>query len=344
MQNNANRVREQIRQQFLEQGHAPEDLTDDKIDFYVKHRVANFEETIQEQSEMLDQGKEVFILIIQDAIEHQGLPISKQQLHDRLKGLTLSTTDPLNYSEGFGGVYNPLNHHVELNSHLGANDNRHVLMHELVHAISGKRIIANPSSTLGSKVRTFGLEEPTSKLWLNEGITDMLAYVLWEESGQKLDFGSTNKPLIDVTTEKGQLLLANMQEFLKSEAHSTDGYNHYNTVAIKMLTQIPAYTLMRAVLAQNNDPHEADQMAGTHAERDLQRALKVAGGVEMLKKMRIVEQAFKEKNYDLANAVADDVVANPPGPVQRFKNKRSVAAHTKKYQAQIQRAKKAASV
>lgn len=344
MQRYASTVRNDIKQRLLAEGNTPEELTDNNIDRYVAFRLEKFNALVQDDTEILAEVKDYFINRINHAVNYQGLPVSVEQLQQRLQGVALVYNDPLN--EGMkAGRYMSQSGVIQISSELNVDDFIHIAVHELVHAASGVRHTKALESLLGSKQKRIGLENTHSKTWLNEGVTEILAYVLTTNKvGLQLDFGSKEKPLIDVTTAAGQNILAGMVRTLEDAVESSSEYINYSTVAVRMLTQIPAYTLMRAVFAQNNDPYEVDQMAGSHAERDLQRALKVAGGVEMLKKMRIVEQAYKNNNLALASSVADEVAANPASRLQRFKNKRSANAHTKNYQAQIQRAKKAANV
>jgi hypothetical protein len=242
-----------------------------------------------------------------------------------MNGISLEYVDPSDLPEpDWQGAYNAVGSVAMVSSRTSGPMVERAVFHELLHGISGQR--------LASRV---GLRNHQGRRWLNEAITELLANILCDQAGYgpKVDF-------------------AGSQSLSRSAAHYSTGlnlpfqaelYSRYKQALHHVATGLPNHILLRAYFAQDNDPFEADQRAGIHAERDLQRAIKVAGGTKAIAKLRLIDKAFDEGAELTAIMQAGDFGDSQKGlfqsaavrPLRRYK----VAAHTRSYQRQIRRAK-----
>lgn len=233
----------------------------------------------------LESYKNEFITFVEFAIERGGLPITKEQLHQRLDGVKIGFSAEQNlFNLEETGEYSIDRRSVLVHIGFLESDARHTVFHELFHAISGQRIIEDEATLSGITLRRIGLEDGPNrrKTWLNEAITESLADIFTSDGGAFLtDFGDTDRPLPIPNT------------FTKEEIEA-GGYHSEMMAASLVLTQISAHTLLRAYFAQDNDPFEEDQRAGAHAERELWRAIKVASGAERIRDLRLLERGFED--------------------------------------------------
>ncbi|MEO8785242.1 MAG: hypothetical protein ABI221_02970 [Candidatus Saccharimonadales bacterium] len=292
----------------------------------------------------LDQHKRTFAQRMHLAIDAQGLPLAHDQLDSRLDAVRLRFADPLELGGGVRGVYFPdLNSaHIRITS--SSEQAQKTAFHELLHSVSAKA------------GKRHGLSVPGQRdTWLDEAITDVLALLLTDSKAFDYSFGNSVDPLwyAGDTETIWRHAGRNLDAFGRT-------YYEYKKAAINSLSRVPSKVLMDAYFKRNQDPHEADRRAGTHAERELQRTLKRTGGIGRIALMRDIDSLFREANRVAkdpnkpmqygekenarASKIASDIRSADAkvgllADLRRAKHSRAVTRHTKEYQARLARAK-----
>jgi len=307
--------------------------SDTELHVLIEERRTGFMKEATSREHELERCKSDFTTLVECAIEYGGLPITKEQLYQRLSGVKIGFSDMWNvFSLDATGTYDAKSHAVDVNIGLGDSDLRQAVFHELFHAISGQRITRNDTLILTDiESRRIGLKNSPQdrKVWLNEAITDSLANIFVRTSGPFLtNFGDTEKPLpLPITFESKDIL---------------EGYHAEIMAATLVLGKVPAHTLLRAYFTQDNDPFEEDQRAGIHAERELWRAVKIASGAKRIADLRLLEGGFDDdesKKQSLSIALS---MAVSDSKVPRFKEKarqRTVWRNTAKRTRMLDKAK-----
>jgi len=313
----------------------------------VEHHIA-FMETAQSREVELLEAKASFAVRLHEAIDHQGLPLMHEQLDERLANVAIGFSDSFGARSRDRGTYNPITHSVKIDSNETGEFLKQTVFHELMHAVSGSRYVKSDAKLGNMDHRRGGLGQPgKDRLWLDEAITDLLANIMLDKKGRNFNLGS----------DKRTLNFGSRRQDMHSVLRRLPGneiltYYDYKSAAIDVLYEVPSKTLLRAYFAQNDDLFEADQRAGTHAERDFQRALKIAGGKGRIADMSKINKLFQPHDTKTDDEGADDSkvalkIANKArradwsdlGKIKRVINRRRVTGHTKAYQAQIERAK-----
>ena len=301
----------------------------------------------------LDQARGAFIDRMHYAIEHQGLPLSHEQLEARLEGVKLGFGHTLNHKRHNVASYNPISRRalVTIGRHQDAVEPD--VFHELMHAVSTVRI----RDKLGTLVvHQLGLEffgkqdggAGVGRLWLNEAVTDMLVNILLDKDGYEWDFGNQQTPLLRSQPDDGHLV-AHMPLARSGE----DIYAQHKIAMLNATMAVPTKTLLAAYFAQNDDPYVQDQRAGTHAERDLQRVLKQTGGKQRIAQLRTIDRQFGKASRNIlteqssvryALSVSGDIaeqgeVGWPTSAIQDWTYSRAYQRTTDTRRAQIERAK-----
>ena len=275
-------------------------------------------------------------------IDQHGLPLSHEQLEARVGSTELQFFDPLG-NAGRVGWYDPVRNRLVVSIGEAGQKFQHVVFHELFHAASGKRG-AGDIWTAGLSLRE------RNRTWMNEGITDGFATAV--VGGETVDLG-TDRPLWDLWSSAQQFTrVASLNAELSSAL-----YTRYFMVAASLTQGVSARILANAYYKQDNDLYETDQRAGTHAERELQRAMKRVGGVGRVGLLRQLNGIANEALEDHQRAVLDDATTKTremretavratkgdaaSGVLARTRKARAVRNHTKRYQRQITRAKRA---
>ena len=316
-------------------------LCDTDFIHWIHERRTTFQAEALEHQEKLQATKATFIERIEYAIDHQGFPLTHQQLYERLKGLEIDFSDPLRTSSDTKGGYIAGIHRIIITlSESSLKGLEKTVFHELLHAISAKRIVKAPNE-LGIETRKIGLKQPNqSRLWLNEAITELLADILLDEKGTGYTFNNDTHMLWHGDPD-------NIYEVLLRAVNGQERLSYYEEklAVIAATLRVPSKVLMRAYFAEDHDNHEADPRAGTHAERDLQRALKVAGGAKRVAELRAIDKLFTEDLDDKALEQAKKIEKHDlkvrPHSLKNRRNVRKIAKYTANYREQIQRAKDA---
>lgn len=295
-----------------------------------------FVETVQKRRPELVKAMESFVARMHQAIDQQGLPLTHEQLEQRLSGVAIGFRNRLN-DKNNSGDFNPAANEIEVPTDVAEDDIEHIIYHELLHAISGSRQVVDNDEIIGMESRRVGLDQPNkSRLWLNEATTDLLANLLLDPNGHEWDLGSLTRSLIHSGSSTIYGVLGKLPDSRKS------GYIDYKLAVLRVTQHIPTGVLLRAYFAQDHDSLETDQHAGAHAERDLQRAIKVAGGKSRIAKLRVIDQAFQTGNNKTGLKQARKIERwdrSELGRAGRVINRRKVTKHTHDYQERIKRAK-----
>jgi hypothetical protein len=324
-----------------------DDMDDPTFATWVVERHHGFDSESRAREGELEANKTKFIERIGMAIDHQGLPLTREQLQDRLAGVHLGFEDHAN-NPPTSAAYVPVQNRVCATPADTKEELEHDVFHELLHVLSGARYLRNENVRGGLDHRRIGLQQPNrSRLWLNEAVTDLLAEILLDEKGGKYNFGDEKRGLWD---ERGKAAIHNVAR-RKLELYGPSPYAEYKEAAIRTTRNVPARTLLRAYFAQDHDDFETDQLAGIHAERDLQRAIKVSGGVDRIKQLRYMDKLFSDKDdakTDKAKRIAQEIEKEDMKlngqPVKSEWRRHKVRQHTKRYRQQIERAKQARDV
>lgn len=299
---------------------------------FIEQRRDYFTKQANEREHMLDIYKSKFIELAEFAISHQGLPLSKQQLHYRLDGVRIGYSDPWNIAQsGAIGEYHPESHSISVHIKQFDSDLQKTIFHELLHAISGQRLVTKQSDNnehIVAKRVGLNTSQGNQRYWLNEAVTESLTNLLTIEEGRyAVNFGDTSNALPMPNSNNAGLYAA-----YSSEIES----------ASLALMSIPANTLLRAYFAQDNDPFEEDQRAGVRAERDLWRAIKMASGVKRIKELRLLEHGFdndqaKERSIDTALLMA--TYDNQLALIRKRLQRRAVQRNTRQRSKMINKAR-----
>lgn len=320
-----------------------DELDDEALGSWLMARFHNFETMLEEREGELEASKQRFITRIDQAISKQGLPISREQVAARLDGVVIGFFDQL-IEPTYNGYYTAHVKTAKISSELSPDELDSVVFHELLHAISGQRFIdkvdEHPPQDLS--IRRLGLdltvrEGKADRAWLNEAVTELLTTILIDKKGHKYPFGSRKFPLYNNSRVSLDKIMAR-----KADKRI---YVDFINAALMATADIPARTLLTAYFAQDHDPLETDQLAGIHAERELQRAIKVADGTKRIAELKLIDRLFSENAPESDAAALQEASKiqrrslTGMAPARRRANRRQVAAHTRDYQARIDRAK-----
>ena len=197
------------------------------------------------------------------------------------------------YASDRRGSYRSENNKIDINSsiEMGARL-RKTMFHELTHALSGTRDIKSdtPESTTNRRLGLRNVITPnqaSSRVWLNEAFTELFAEAMFVNDDEtRLDFGS-DQPIPLQALER-----------IRNKCKGINSYELQIDSLIASFSGIPLKTLSRAYFAQDFDPLDASdtQTAGRRAERDLQRRLKVAGGMGRIKQLRLLERTIASED------------------------------------------------
>lgn len=317
-----------------------------------------FDEQASARYEHLQDLKAQFSKRMHRAIDEQGLPLAHEQLDARLEPVDLQFAHPLELGDGTQGGFGVINgvKKAYINTELTSDKLPQTVFHELLHAVSGMQLNDGELKRVG-----FHFTED-NRVWANEALTDVLSYILLDNSeGMQYDFGDSERPLW-LAAEPGyastgsNITIRTMRNF---EARDR-AYFTYKSVFIDATAAIPAKTLLEAYFKQDGDhPFEVDQRAGSHAERELQRAIKRLGGIGRVAALREVNGLFTKaaeiakdprrpgESGEMQGLRAEKIAADmresdqSPGIAwQRRAFSAEVAANTKARQVQIDRAKR----
>lgn len=309
-----------------------------------------FKQEAGERRPELELAKQQFAERMHYAIDHEGLPLTHEQLDTRLGVTSLFFADC--FALGFGTTGQCLSTdeteiiHVAI-SQTGENLTK-TTYHELLHAISG------------SAVKRSGLRVAPGKngLWSNEAMTDTLAVLLLDEEAIGYRFDSSKHSLWQGEADETiyRHIKRNTDAFVQS-------YGSYKEAFIAFSSRLPSKVVADIYFKRDGDALEPDQRAGTHAAREFQRAIKRLGGPGRIAVMREINQLF---------VAASDIADDPKKPLQygedeeqkargiaytvrqedwqsgwrsileRRRHQRETEKYTKSYQKRISRAQKAA--
>ncbi len=245
-----------------------------------------------------------FALRAHDAVDVQGLPLTHEQIDDRLSGVEIGFSDLLNQRLA-DGDYMPLTRRVRISS--GAKNVRRVGFHELWHALSGRSV-----DKFG---RVFAVMRPRGRAGRsrNEATTDLGATIFLDETaGHTYQFDDSGSALWNPSPRESIARLAS-RSFL--EYSQTNYYGAEKEAWVNLTQRVPAKVLMDAYFKQNNDPFEEDKRAGTHAIRELYRSMFRAGGAQRLLEVRAIDELFgnahmmERKDPGMASAFRNEAMA-----------------------------------
>jgi hypothetical protein len=296
------RGNEHIRLQLRAYGDTHADVTDDELVAWIDERKAQFFEEAEKYKGDFEVTKQEFIETMKHAIHEQGLPITEEQMMHRLKNVSFGYFDPYEYPQNLGS-YDVNEDRILVDIRIAGDEFKRVVFHELLHALSGGRYIVNDATFEKIEPRQIGFQQSNRRrTWLNEAVTDLLAYTLVNHTMRhNFDFGSTTMPLGGAKS----LAAWDVLEDIPEQKRGT--YHQYKETALRVMQKVPTRTLLRAYFAQNNDKFEADKMAGTHAERDLQRAIKAAGGKDRVRDLRTIDRLYREGAMSAPEIIAKTI-------------------------------------
>jgi hypothetical protein len=142
----------------------------------------DFLEQAEQQKPLLAESQQRFETKIKHAVDQQGLPLSHQQVSDRLQDVTLGYA----YAYGFPllgiqGLFDPDSRKGWVAIGVSDDERERIVHHELFHALSGHK----EGMRLGLKLKN------DNRLWLNEAVTDMLSLLSTDPDWERIDFSDT---------------------------------------------------------------------------------------------------------------------------------------------------------
>jgi hypothetical protein len=262
----------------------------------------------QQREPELVQARELFVERVRYAIDNQGLPLTHEQLEARLDGIRIGFSHPLNSAANTVAQYDAVEHHAFIDIDRLPDEVLVNVFHELFHAISGIDLRADGESYRKLGLMYAGGQDVASgriaglrRLWLNEAVTDILVDIMLDEDGELWDFGSDSSSLYFARDEDSSLL-----SFFPMSRARQSGYRNHKFAMLDATRAVPTRVLLEAYLGRNNDVHTKDQRAGTHAERELQRAFKRTGGVQRVKQLRLIDRQFQKSQHVVTGPSAVD--------------------------------------
>lgn len=299
---------------------------------YIRDSRADLEKKAAEHLPVAEKLKQAFVERVLFAIEHQGLPLTEAQVSERLEGVRFSIVHPA--TTAFHGSFDTRRNLVNINA-----DDESIkvlpllICHELTHVLSGTRDIKQ-TSEIGIDTRRTGFEQDKFELrvrnraWLNEAFTQLFAEIMFSDNaGYKIDFASEEPLPVDALKK------------VVAEVNSKWEYTANMRALFKLFKGVPLKTLTHAFFLQDFDSFEADKYAGRHAERELQRRLKIVGGITRIKQLHAIDTSstggLAPRNNDFIDTLAaqNDRVLNSPALLRR--NERILAAYQKMRQKGI---------
>jgi hypothetical protein len=296
----------EVRQDFQNFGISVPD--DEKAVLDLANNLRNRAE--QKASELRPEVESYILDFKHKAIEaslHLGLPLSVEQIEQRLDGIALHFYDILSDSEA-SGAHLPHRKKIGLLLDYAPDANlRHVLFHEMWHLLSGIRAVDSGipkgqdsgNDILNSiNVKRHGFsygEERNNKRGkvYDEGIIDLLA-LAWDK-GILINFAAKG--------EEARLQWQKLYE-LTGDEQGKMTYVDEAYVVTAMSMGIDADVVFKALLKSDFDELEEDKLAGTHALRDLQRQHKIIGGAKRIKEMRLIDETIGKPSAGNDEAVS----------------------------------------
>lgn len=312
---------------------------DAQLGEWIKDRTEGFYKTAELRSVELEEIREDFIERVEWAIDNQGFPLTKEQLHERIERVGLGFFDPLARYEGLLGEFSLATGVAAVSIETPAEELKSLVYHELLHGISAHRLMTDDCD-VGIKIKRVGLEFEharvgTIRTWFNEALTDLADNILLDRAGWNYEFDDYQR-----TFDTAGLKLKKVLKRLPDGDNDTY-YMSYKQAALDVLSSVPAAVAWNAYFLADYDTFEEDPRAGIHAERELQRAIKATGGVQQLAQMRVIDKIFADEKDDVAMMRAREIRrANEAlSEAELFDRREATAKHTTDYQARITRAK-----
>lgn len=283
-----------LKQTMVSQGYVTEDVENEEVLNKADRLQDDFIEFSRNGEERLEEHVHAFAESVIQAVRGHGFPLSEQQVMTRLEGLMIgfgSNLSEYGSAKEVHGVYRGgSEHRVLVDAFLDPKIERHVVFHELVHAISGSRIMRqNPSRT--HSLRKNGIMGPRGNGVMSlEPLVDIVATSL--DSGIHLDY------------EGSKYGLGYEWEVLDVFAKQTDYYDAFKIVFTSLNRNVPPKVFFDALFKADFDLFEVDQLAGTHALKTLYRAMRLGHGMEHTKNLHILENALKSGDHTVMGQVA----------------------------------------
>lgn len=278
-----------------------------------------FLEYCKDNETRLDDYKREFTERAIEASRFYGLPLTEAQIKERMDTLTLGFGH-LTEDDDPNGLYNGgLVHYARVDAFLEPEDEKLIAFHEMAHALSGQRVV-NPSKIAITARRRVGLSmvHGNGKI-ANEPLADIVAASFY--TGVHIDYAATG---VDSDNQWYIIdALANVD---------ADSYSALKVIFTNGFRHVDIKTISAANFKSDFDTHEQDQLAGTHALKELQRAIKVAGGMHRVRQLKLLERSIYAKQTDIEDIRNryEDIkkYEQMSSPALRATNARKVQANT----------------
>lgn len=243
-------------------------------------RLKVFREKVDAGEAHLDTADRVFADTVHSWAQLPGFPISPAQVDERLSGYVVGFSDVVD-TKGAYGTHAFLKGVIEVSAASPASAIVRTVHHERWHSMAGNSVFSGGVRFGVRNGFEYSLSDTKQGNTFNEAWVELMSMMSASSMSQEVSFEDDEESiahfweLAERAFEMGNML--------------DESYHHeIDALLVSFKDKVKPSTLMRAFLKRDNDPHEDDVLAGTHALRDVQRELKQFGGNDWAKDVLVL--------------------------------------------------------